>query len=167
MASPSPDKGPTPSSVESEALENHQVMQPTKAETFRGLDLFIEEINRISETAAGQASEQWSGSGTTAVAQTGSAQTGTSWRDQAIANLPPTAVMQKQLEQHIRMEVKKLRKEANRIARIGKPGGAYHLNNLYSRIRHLNALLAELLEAGYDVLKRLFIRIFIDRQTIL
>ena len=75
--------------------------------------------------------------------------------------------MQKQLEQHIRSEVKKLRKQARTIARIGKPGAAYHLNNLYARIHHLNALLAAILEASYDVLKRLFIRVFIDRQPIL
>lgn len=74
--------------------------------------------------------------------------------------------MQKQLAEHIRVEVKKLRKQALQISRMSRPGAAYKLNELYARIRHLNAILAELFEASMDVLKRLFVRVFIDKQTI-
>lgn len=93
--------------------------------------------------------------------------TGVSPRDLAIANLPVEAIMQHKLEQHIRAEVKKLSREARRLSRQGKPGAAYALNNLYSRIRRLNALISEILEASYEVLKRLFIRVFIDKQSVM
>ena len=52
------------------------------------------------------------------------------------------------------------------IVRSKKPGSAYALSQLYAKIRHLNALLADLLEASYDVLKRLFVKVFIDKQAI-
>jgi hypothetical protein len=92
---------------------------------------------------------------------------GVSPRDQAIANLPQPATMQKQLEQHIHAEVRTLSRRASSIARASGPGAAHRLNQLYARIRRLNALITELLEASYEVLKRLFIRVFIDNQPIL
>lgn len=104
------------------------------------------------------------GSGTTTGQQQGTH--GPSPRDIAIANLPPLAIMQQKLTTHIRGEVRTLRREAHRVTRVGKPGAAYHLNQLYARIRRLNALLSELLEASLDVLKRLFIRVFIDKQAL-
>lgn len=144
------------------------VAQPVKIESQMGtqLESFLEEVNRISEHAKEGPGESWQGSGgSTAIAATTSG--GLSLRDQAIAAIPTPAIMQKQLERHIRSEVKKLRKQARGIAQIGKPGAAYHLNNLYARIHYLNAMLSALFEASYDVLKRLFIRVFIDRQPIL
>ncbi len=75
--------------------------------------------------------------------------------------------MQKQLEKHITTEVKKLRKEAMHIARLSRPGAAHRLNVLYARIRNLNSLLSELLQASYDIIQRFFIRVFIDKQQIL
>jgi uncharacterized protein (DUF2344 family) len=82
-------------------------------------------------------------------------------------HLPSTDKMQKTLKKEIRKEVKSLRKEVRRITRTTKPGKAYKLNSLYARIRRLNAMIAELAEASYEVLKRLFVRVFIDKQTIL
>jgi hypothetical protein len=145
------------------------VSQPAKIEMQAQLGAFLEEVNRISETSASGPGEQWSGSGSKAVAAKGSqaSATAVSARDQAIAAIPVPAVMQKELEKHIRAEVKQLRKQAQMIARMSKPGAAYHLNQLYTRIHHLNALLAEIFEASYDVLKRFFIRVFIDKQPIL
>jgi len=140
------------------------VLQPGKVE---GLTAFLEEINKISESLAANPGEQWSGSAGGAMQtsqQTGAA--AVSARDLAIANLPVPEVMQRQLEQHIRVEVKKLRKQAQLIARVGKPGTAYRLNQFYARIRRLNSLLGEILEASYDVLKRLFVRVFVDKQSI-
>lgn len=87
-------------------------------------------------------------------------------RDQAIAQIPVVAIMQKQLEAHIRNEVKDLRKQARQIIRSRKPGSAHALAQLYAKMRHLNALLADLLEASYDVLKRLFVKVFVDKQSI-
>lgn len=161
------------SSLEKGLLSSHSpegsklaVIQPGKVE---GLTMFLEEINRISETTGEDRSGDWSGSGqgSTGMATTQGGATAVSARDHAIANLPAPARMQKDLEKHIRIEVKMLRKQARAITRLNKPGAAYHLNQLYSRIHHLNALLAEIFEASYEVLKRLFIRVFIDRQTIL
>lgn len=146
------------------------VSQPVKIESHLGNQLgsFLEDINRISESSPGGPGEQWSGSdGSQMTSGTQGTTPVVSARDQAIANLPVPAMMQKELEKHIRDEVKKLRKQAQSIARMNKPGAAYHLNVLYTRIRHLNALLTEIIGASYDVLKRLFIRVFIDRQPIL
>lgn len=148
-----------------------KVLQPEKMaiESLLGgqLDDFLKNINRMSETAPGGPGEQGGGSGMQATGGTQGSTPVASARDQAIAALPVPVVMQKELEKHIRTEVKKLRKQAQRIARMNKPGAAHALNELYKSIRLLNALLAKILEASYDVLKRLFIRVFIDRQPIL
>ena len=75
--------------------------------------------------------------------------------------------MQRELGRYIRKEIKTLRKEVRRQAfRASKPGAAHQLNQLYSKIRRLNTLLSELMEASVDVLKRVFIRVFIDKQSI-
>ncbi len=149
-ASASPERGQT-------------VLQPSKAE---GLAMLVAEINELpSEGLAEDRSGDWGGGGSRALTGDGAAQQ-TSARDQAIANLPAPAAMQKQLEQHIRTEVKYLRKQARLIIRSRKPGSAYALAQLYAKIRHLNKLLSDLLEASYDVLKRLFVKVFVDRQAI-
>ena len=139
------------------------VLQPGKAE---GLAMLVAEINELpSETTGEDRSGDWSGQTGTAMATTGGAQQTTA-RDQAIANLPAQTQMQKRLEAHIRAEVKELRKQTRLIVRSRKPGSAYALAQLYAKIRHLNALLADLLEASYDVLKRLFVKVFVDKQAI-
>jgi len=77
-------------------------------------------------------------------------------------------VIRKELAKHIENEVKTLRKQVRHATRrISKPGNAHKLNELYSRIRRLNTLLANMFEASYDVVKRLFVRVFIDKQPIL
>ncbi|MDD5623780.1 MAG: hypothetical protein PHI23_03665, partial [Candidatus Peribacteraceae bacterium] len=88
-------------------------------------------------------------------------------REQAILNLPSPEAMQTKLRQKIHMEVKQLHKQIHSISRVSKPGNAFKLNLLYARIRRLNGLLAELVEASFEVLKRLFVRVFIDEQPIL
>jgi antitoxin component of MazEF toxin-antitoxin module len=139
------------------------VLQPSKAE---GLAMLVAEINELpGETTTEDATSDWSTSGGTGMTAQG-AQQGTSARDQALANLPVPAQMQKQLEAHIRSEVKELRKQTKLIIRSRKPGSAYALAQMYAKIRHLNALLADLFEASYDVLKRLFVKVFIDHQAI-
>lgn len=132
------------------------------------LGMILEEVNRISEQAKEGPSEQWSsGNGGLTTSASGAGSTTVSARDQAIANLPDPKIMQKELEKHIRTEVKKLRKQALSIARMSHPGAAYRLNALYARIRNLNALLSELLDASYEAIRRFFIRVFIDKQHIL
>lgn len=164
MTNTSPEKGL--STLPSHAPETAPavVVQPSRVE-FAGL---LDGISKMSEHTGEDHSGDWSGAGG-AVATTGGAQatqTGMSARDLAIANLPAPIVMQKELEKHILEEVKKLRRQAKTIARIGRPGAAYRLNQLYARIHRLNAMLSSLFDASVDVLKRLFIRVFIDKQTI-
>lgn len=145
------------------AAVNTVIHQPNRVD----LAAFLDGIGQFTENVNDKPSGDWSGSGgSVASATTGQAQTSMSPRDQAIANLPIPVVMQKELEQHIREEVKKLRKQAQSIAAMSRPGGAYKLNQLYARIRHLNAILASLFEASVEVVKRLFIRVFVDKQSI-
>ena len=136
-------------------------MHPVKFEVSQVLETLaaIDSIaERVSEKTGEDRSVGPAGSG---------AVQGPSPRDLAIANLPQPIIMQKQLERHIRTEIKKLNKEAKRIARMSKPGAAYYLNELYSRIRRLNSLLHELFEASLDIMKRLYVRVFIDKQPII
>lgn len=163
-----PEKGPLAPSSSPEASSS--VLQPIKADL--GVHKFLDELNTISEsmpTRPGEDLPASSGGSTTAMTTTGDrqAQAGQSWRDQAIANIPGKVVMQREITKHIQVEVKKLRKEARKIARMSQPGAAFHLNQLYSKIHRLNSLLAEVIEAGYEVMKRLYIRIFVDKQPIL
>ncbi len=144
------------------------VSQPVKIETGgQLLGSFLEDINKMSESAPSGPGEQGTSGTGGAMQTTGGSTPVVSSRDQAIANVPAAKVMQKQLEAHIKAEVKKLRKQAHTIARINQPGGAYRLNQLYTRIHHLNALLAELFSSSIDVVKRLFVKVFIDKQTVL
>lgn len=164
MAAATPERG----------LDTHKspetVVQPSKAlqlEQVDGLSEFVDQINQIKEHASDTAGEQWSGNGTSqkAIAATGQQQAASA-RDMAMANLPPARTMQKELEKHIKEEVKKLRKQAKTITRIGQPGGAHKLTLLYRQIRHLNSLLAAIWDTSLDVLKRLFVRVFVDKQSI-
>jgi hypothetical protein len=132
------------------------------------LQEFLSGLDVISETSPGGPGEHWTGGAPSGgmTAQAGGQASGTSPRDQAIANLPAPAVMQKEIAKHIKVEIKKLRREAKRIARVGQPGGAYHLVQLYGKIHRLNALLKEIFDSSLEVIKRIYVRIFIDRQPI-
>lgn len=156
------EKGPKLSqSVEQKGLV---VSQPQKLE---GLLETISLLDKVSESIGGVASGDWSGAGSTGGTQQQAGQSGTSARDQAIAAIPQPAIIQKQLAKHIEKEVKKLQREVKSATRrITKPGNAYKINKLYARIRRLNGLLSELADASLEVLKRLFIRIFIDKQSV-
>lgn len=147
-----------------------RVVQPAPVK-IEGLAQFLEAVNslevgKVGETMTEDTSARDAGGGGGGFAAAAAAR-GMSARDFAIANLPTPHNMQRQLEQHIREEVKKLRKQAHHVAKVHGPGAAYHLNKLYARIRQLNNLLGVIFDAGMEVLKRFFIRVFIDRQPIL
>ncbi|HVW66865.1 MAG TPA: hypothetical protein VHA78_04010 [Candidatus Peribacteraceae bacterium] len=164
MANTTPEKGLSTAPSVTPDSAPAVVVQPSRVE-FASL---LDGIGKMSEQTGEDRSGDWSGSGG-AVATTGgrqSTQATMTARDLAIANLPEPAVMQKELEKHIQEEVKNLRRQAKTIARIGRPGAAYRLNQLYARIHRLNAMLASIFDASVDVVKRLFIRVFIDKQTI-
>lgn len=122
-------------------------------------------LAEVSEASGARPSENWAGSSTGGTAQA-TDDDAASARSFAIANLPEPKIMQKKLQSHIKDEIRTLRKEARKIVRLNKPGAAYKLNELYAKIRHLNSLMSSLLEASYEVLKRIFIRVFIDKQSI-
>jgi len=169
MATGSPEKGLD--TQRSSETAHEAVVQPGKVVQIDAqmavLSEFVDALDTIKENTSGSAGEQWSGStgGGTAVATAGKKQT-MSARDMAIANLPPAKEMQKELEKHIKEEVKKLRKQAKSITRIGQPGGAHRMTLFYRQIRHLNSLLSAIWDTSVDVVKRLFIRVFIDKQSI-
>lgn len=139
------------------------VSQPKKLE---GLLETLVLLDRVSEIVGEDRSGDMGGAGMGA-GQGDDDQT-VSQREQAIANLPDAPVLQKHLRSHIEKEVKKLQKEVKYAARrASKPGSAYKINGLYARIRRLNALLADLLDASHEVLKRLYVKIFVDKQTVI
>lgn len=145
-----------------------QTAQPQKLPNLSSMAELLGEIEKIAETTGEDRSGDWSGTtpGTTAVA-TGGAITGQSPRDRAIAAIPEVAVMRKELEKHIVTEIKVLRKDIRRITRVRAPGAAFRLNELYTRLRRLNSLLHDLFATSYEVVRRLFVKVFIDKQPIL
>ena len=144
------------------------VLQPRKMqpELQPFVDQLLLEVGNISETMQEDRSGDLGASGGGTQAQ-GAQQTAQSRRAQLIANPPAPAVIQQELKKHIAKEIKQLSRKAKTLARANHPGAAFSLNEIYAKIRRLNSLLAEILEASYDVLKRLFIKVFVDNQPIL
>ncbi len=143
------------------------VRQPAKLEALNQLLMTFENLNaRVGERAT-EDNSGGMGSGSSGASQgSSSAQ---SPRDFAISKMPVSAdVVRSQISAHVEKEVQSLEKQARRLAKWSwKKGTAHQLNELYSRIRRLNSLLSSLVEASYEMMKRLYIRIFIDHQPIL
>ena len=149
---------------ESTEGRNLVVAQPEK---FEGLLETISLMDKVSERIGEDRSGDMGGGGTGTSAGTAQGDDSQSTRAQAIANLPQVPEMRKELGQYIQKEIKELRKEIRKKAfRASRPGSAHQLNELYGKIRRLNSLFAELMEASVDVLKRIFIKVFIDKQSI-
>jgi len=158
-----PDKG-------EEHMEAKELSQALIVEQPPKLEYLLETlatIDKFSESIGEDRSKDLGASGGTSGVK-GASGTGTSVRDQAIANIPSEPQMRKQLAKYIEKEVKVLRRKVRKSARrAAKPGAAHALNELYAQVRRLNALLSNLLELSYEIVKRLFIRVFIDKQPIL
>lgn len=164
MSTLSPEHGLN--STKSIETNNLIVHQPAKMKELGELLTTFENLNqRVSEVGGEDRSGDLGDAGQGAAQSGGVRQI--SPRDQAIDAIPAPAVIRHQLHEHISQEVKKLRKQARHLGRASRPGSAYRLNELYAKIRRLNALLGDILEASYEVLKRLFIKVFIDRQPVL
>ena len=168
MASLSAEKGPsTLLSVESSKFI---VRQPAKLKELNNLLETFENLNarvgeRVGEDMSGDLGGAGAGTGTSG--QQGD-DTAISPRDAAIMKMPTAPeILRQKLGGHIHTEMRKLEKLARRAARSSKPGAAHSLNEIYAKIRRMNALLHELLNTSIEVLKRLFIRVFIDQQPIL
>lgn len=140
------------------------VTQPDK---FQGLLDTISLMDKVSERMGEDKSGDMGGGGSGQSGQGDDDEDVQSTRARAIANIPNTPEIREQLSLYIQSEIKTLRKQVRKQAfRASKPGSAHQLNELYSRIRRLNSLLSELMEVSVDVLKRIFIRVFIDKQSI-
>ncbi len=163
MTTVAPEHGPSPVSIETGKLV---VSQPSK---LKELTMLLESFENLDARVSEKTGEDRSGdlgSGGQA-SRTGTKTPGQTARDKAIADLPESAVMQRKLKSHIQKEVNDLARLANRASHSSAPGSAFRINEFYARIRRLNALLAELLESSIEVIRRLFIRVFIDHQEII
>ena len=157
----SPETGPE--KQQSPEAKHLVVAQPAK---IHGLLETISLMDKVSERIGEDNSGDIRSTGSSSDTKQSSSST-TSARAQAIANLPDTPQLRQELTTYIRHEIKDLRKQVRKQAfRASKPGSAYQLNELYSKIRRLNSLLGELMEVSVDALKRIFIRVFIDKQSI-
>jgi DNA repair exonuclease SbcCD ATPase subunit len=160
-----PEHGPSISS----SAESRQLIveQPKQLAELNNLLSTLDDVSsRMSEKGSEDRSGDWSGGGSTAANQSSTQEP--SEREVAIAAISADpAVLQLQLKQHIEEEIKELSKVAKRIAKLNRPGAAYRANQMYARIRRLNSLIASIFETSYDTLKRLFIRVFIDKQPVL
>ncbi len=142
------------------------VKQPPKLQS---LLVLLSDLEKISEVVREESSQDLGvgvSSGGTATSGRGTGATGVSLRDQSIRSLPSTEAMRVRLTRHMQREVKQLEKRARRLARSTEKGSAYLLNELYAKIRKIQALIGELVEATAEVVKRLYIRLFIDHQQL-
>ena len=140
------------------------VFQPQKLkEVVDIIDLMGNVASRVREDKSGDLGGGGSGG---AQQGAGTGATGTSARDEAIAKAPPIPVMQKKLIVHLEHEVKTLERKARKLSNTKTPGGAYLLNELYKKIRSLTALIARILHASSDLIRRFYISVFIDRQPL-
>ncbi|MBT3292771.1 hypothetical protein HN512_02095 [Candidatus Peregrinibacteria bacterium] len=155
-----PEKG---KSVESN-LEQSDALIVSQPKKLEGLLETISLIDKVSEKLGEDKSGDMGSGGQTSMSK--SSKSSSSSRAQAIANLPEPRVMQKSLEKHIHHEVKLLQKKVKKITKESKEGNAHKLNELYAHMRRLNGILSELVEASYDIVKRLYVRIFVDKQNI-
>ena len=89
-----------------------------------------------------------------------------SLRDKAIASLPSVPAMRHRLTGHLQKDARHLERKAKRLARNTKKGSAYMLNEMYARIRKMQKLIVELVDATADTVKRLYVRLFVDNQKI-
>lgn len=139
------------------------VFQPQKLkEVVDIIDLMGNIASRVREDH----SQDMGGAGaaTGGAAQTGQAHTGTSARDQAIANIPPVPIMQKKLITHLEKEIRTIERRARKLARSNARGSAFLLSELYKKIRRLTSLIGDMIRASAEVIKRFYISVFIDHQ---
>jgi len=150
-------------SVSSETVKL-TVKQPEK---IRSLLAVLADLERISEVVMEDSSRDL-GAGTSAGASSGQAagSASASQRGRAIQSLPTVPVMRNRLTKSLQREGRQLERRARRLARSTKKGSAYALNELYARIRKIQALIAELVDAAAEVVRRLYIRLFIDHQQL-
>ncbi len=141
------------------------VTQPPKMKELGQLLETLEGLTQRVSERTGEDSSSDMGSGGSSGSSGG--QRRASPRDAAIALMPAApAVLQQKLAEHIEGEIKRLEESIRKTRSVTREGGAFELNELYSRMRKLRGLMREILQASVDLLKRLFIRVFIDKQPL-
>mgnify|MGYP003345806302 CR=1 FL=1 len=154
-----------PSSTISGSKEKapHVVFQPQKLkEVVEIIDLMGNISQRVREDSSG---DMGGGGGGTQQGGTQGA-SGTTTRDEAIAKAPPIPVMQTKLVRQLEAEVRQLEKTSQRLRWSNAPGNAYMLTEIFKKIRKLRTLIVSIISASADVIKRLYITAFIDRQPL-
>lgn len=137
------------------------VFQPQKLKEVVGIiDLMGTVASRVREDNSGDMGAGGSSGGTAQGA------TGTSARDEAIAKAPPVPIMQQKLIKHLEQEVHVIQKTVRSLSRSNKPGTAFMLTELYKKLRRLTSLISNILHASAEVIKRLYVSAFIDRQAL-
>ena len=147
-------------SLETAALA---VYQPQKLESLLGT---IDLIDKISERVGEDRSGDWSSAGSGSQQGDDGQAAAQTARQQLIAAMPEPEIMQQKLSKNIRKEVRKMERKVKRMGHVTRRGGAYKMAVMWAKIRSLRALLEDLATAAIDVLKRLYIRVFIDKQPI-
>jgi hypothetical protein len=74
--------------------------------------------------------------------------------------------MQQKLIKQLEQEVRVIQRATRSLARSNRPGAAFLLTELYKKLRRLTALISTIVHASADVIKRLYISAFIDRQAL-
>ena len=127
----------------------------------------LSDLEKISERVSEDRSTDLGAGTSTALAGASGAQTGTpSARQQALQSLPAKEVMQRKVTKHLQSEIHHLEREARRLARLSTKGSAHLLTQTYARIRKLQALIEDLIDAAYEAIERLYVRLFIDNQQL-
>jgi len=147
------------------AMGHLTVRQPEK---IRSLLFVLADLEKISEIVLEDQSKDMGSGGTSGLVGvvSGGQKGGTSLRDQAIRSLPSQDIMCRRLTRHLAKEVRQLEFKVRRISYSTKKGSAYLLNDLYAQIRKIQSLIIELADAATEVVRRLFIRLFIDHQQL-
>jgi hypothetical protein len=158
------ERGPNSAASSAEGKQLRVFQPPQVTNILDTLGAIENLAQRVSEQSREDTSSDLGGSGSSGSSTRSS---GVSPRDQAIAAMPSLPVVKSRLEAHIRREIKDLHAQAKMSVRPGKAGSAYKVNEIYAKIRRLNSLLRDLFEASVEVIRRLFIRVFIDKQSIL
>jgi hypothetical protein len=141
------------------------VMQPPKMKSLLDMLNILSDLpERISEVSREDASQDLGAAGSAGYAAAKGQ--GASARDQAMRSLPATDVMRTRLTHHLQSEVRELEHQARKLAQSVRQGSAYVLNELYAKIRRIQMLIVELLDAAEEVIRRLYIRLFIDHQQL-
>jgi hypothetical protein len=152
-------------SIKEAASETMQlaVRQPEK---IRSLLVVLADLEKISEIVSEDRSHDLGAGGS----GTGTGDDGSSGqisaRQKAIQSLPSIPAMRQKVTLHLQAEVKQLERKAKLLAHSTKKGSAYLLNELYARIRKIQTFIAELIDAAEELVKQLYIRLFIDHQKL-